>query len=455
MSSASSMRSGFVPRFRLSTLFILFACVAIGLVITRDLLDAIWPAIEAAMVIGLLQQVRELVRWRLQTGSQPTEIQFAKTFAILWRIGVAAAMTFFLAINLSGWSVPFLFPDRKDLFFYEPTTIVADLLPIIVLANSVRRWRPSVAVGSSRQVGWSIAAGVLLLIAACNVIDVRLVDYLVHRATAGIEASITPRFQRPGVYPDHASEGFRSFWITFAAASMVPLGAALLIRASNRWKTTYGKLLAVAFVLCLAVQLFYCIWFYASDYPRVSPDLAGVGFAAQRSDLFAAAVLVAVLATPTAYFLVVRSGERSVVSNNLAVDLDSRSIHETAPILIILGVGGAVNLVMSLVSTLGNILFPVMSTSHLNPWMQLWMKSSLIASPLLLLLIIPSLLALQLCYYRWKRRRECVPWELPALAGAAFAWNWLAVAAAIAIGAPTLAAFGFMFWLGPFNFSGL
>jgi hypothetical protein len=454
MPTASNTQSTPVLRYRLSTLFTLFACAAVGLATTCDVLAAPWAAIKAAMVVGLLQQTRELSKWLPDNGGSP-RVWHARTFAIAWRISAAAGLLFFLGLEMTGWSISLLYPDREVLFLYEPATVIADLLPIIVLADSVRRWRSNIAAGSSRHLGWWIAAGVLLSIAASNVIDAGCVDYLVHQATAGMEAAIKPEFQRSGVYPDHASEGFRSFWISFAAAAMVPLGAAFLMSASNRWKTVCGKLSGVAFVLCLAVQMCYCVWFYTSDYPRVSPELAGAGFAARKSDLFAGAMLLAVLATPAAYFLTAVPRERSILSDNLAVELDSRSIHETAPVIIILGLWGVVNLVMSLVSALGNTFSLVMSISHLNPWMKLWMNSSAITSPLILLLIVPSLLAVQLCYYRWKRRRECVSWELPALPGAAFAWNWLAVATAIAIGTPTLAAFGFMFWLGPFNFSGL
>ncbi|MGE3242074.1 MAG: hypothetical protein AB7I57_13445 [Pirellulales bacterium] len=340
------------------------------------------------------------------------------------------------------------------MFFYEPTTVISDLLPIFVLANSVRRWRSRAATGSSRRVSLSIAALLLLLLAAYEVITERLNDYLVHQATAGIEASITPGFQRPGVYPNHASEGFRSFWIAFAAAVTVPLGAAFLIGATKRWTSVGGKASAAAFVLCLVAQLAYCWWFFSSDYHRVSPDLAGAGFAAESTDVLTIAILTAFISTPAAYFLSASQEERTVVATNLAIDLDSRAIHESSPCLSVICLSAGCSLVYLVAGTFHEILFPMMPLTSFNVWMQLWLNANMLIGPTILLVIVPSLLGLQLGYVRWKRRRESVPWELPALPCGAFVANWIATLVAILIGAPTLAAFGFMFWLGPFNFSG-
>jgi hypothetical protein len=452
MSTANNTQSAPVPRFRLSTLFTLFACAAIGLATTRDLEGATWTAIEAAMVIGLLQQSRELLRWHPEIDST-AGMRNARAFAIVWRSIIAAALAFFIVIELTAFGSASLYPDRPDLYFYEPVQIVALLLPILVLANSVRRWRPSVAAGPSRRAIWTTVAGAMLVIAAFNVVDARLTDYLVHRATADIEASITPGFQRPGVYPELAKEGFRSFWIAFAAAASVPLGSAFLICASKYWRSIRGTTSAAVFALCLFLQLFYCQWFYMTEYHRVSPELAGAGFAAQPSDLPSAAILLAMFATPTAYFLAANAQNRSVVTNNIAYDLDSRSIYETAPFVVILGLYGAINLITCLAGILSNITSPILPVSQ--PGLQLWMNVSLLTSPLILLLIVPSLLALQLCFYRWKQRRSTIPWEITALPRAPFVTCWMAVAATILIGVPTLAAFGFMFWLGPFKLTGI
>src|SRR5262249_27515109 len=154
-----------------------------------------------------------------------------------------------------------------------------------------------------------------------------------------------PGFQRPGVYPDHASEGFRSFWIAFAAAVTVPLAAGFLICASKRGKSIVGSAAAVAFLLCLVAQLVYCGWFYLNDYHRVSPDLAGAGFAAESTDVLTIAILTAFLSTPAAYFLSASQEERTAVATNLAIDLDSRAIHESSPCLSVICLSAGCSLV--------------------------------------------------------------------------------------------------------------
>lgn len=234
MQSTKAVSLDSLPRFRIATLFILFACAAIGLATSRDVTDAMGPAIAAAMVVGLLQQARVIQRWRLATQDRLADGRFAISFAVFWRIVVAAALAFFIVINLAGVDNGFLYPDRDNLLFYEPATTIYQLLPILVLANSCRRWTSTdvrVASGVSR---WLLLGVIGILLTAFVVVDGRLTEYLVHKAAAGIEASIRLGFQRTGLYPDHSQEWFRSFWLSCAAATSVAIGALSLVIISNR-----------------------------------------------------------------------------------------------------------------------------------------------------------------------------------------------------------------------------
>ena len=449
------MKLDSLPRIRLSTLLILVGCIAIGLATTRDLLGAIRPAIEAAMVVGLLQQTRELLQRHCKLAAPTAEARFAWKFAIAWRVLIAAGVAFFLLIKLNGWTVPILFPHRSNPLLYEPATVIGDLLPIVILANSVRRWRPTLSSTPRRRLGWLIFCAVALLVAIYNVVDSEATTYLVHQAVAGIEASITPRFQRPDVYSNLAREGYRSFWLSCLAAASVPIGAIFLVVAS-RWKDSrIAKAMVGGFFFCLAVQLLYCRWFYLKDYPRISPDIAGAGLAVEPSDWLSIVILLSIVITLAAYLITASDSDRTLVSNNLADGLDRRSLHETGPCLVAMNVAAAIELGMLITGIVGEIISPTFANLQFNTWMKTWLNCNLLFSPLVLLACAFPLLSLQLSYVRWARRKEEVHWELPVIHPKQFALNWLAAAIAILIGAPTLAAFGFLFWLGPFNLSGI
>ena len=281
-----------VPRFRLSTLLILFACAAIGLAATRDLLGAIWPAIRAAMVVGFAAASA-----RANSLAAPERLR-------RWSSECPNVCHHLATCRRRGDVVlPNNRVDRLD----RHRALSGPQRPVLLrTGNRCRRSAPDLSslptacgvggrastVASSRRIGWSIAVALLLLLAACSVIDQRLIDYLVHRAAADIEASITPGFQRPGVYPDHLSEGFRSFWIAFAAAATVPLGAAFLIRCVEtmefHWRKGFGR--GVRRMPYGATDPI-ADGSTGTTIHRVSPDLAGQDLQRSRSDSLAWRIL--------------------------------------------------------------------------------------------------------------------------------------------------------------------
>lgn len=232
------------------------------------------------------------------------------------------------------------------------------------------------------------------------------------------------------------------------------MGIAFLNAAARRWRSAPGWAAAFLFAICLVAQLLFCRWFFGYEFHRVSPELAGAGLALEPRDLPAVGVLLIAFTTVVAYFLAAWRQEPVVVSANLADNLDRRAIHETSPCVSLTGLAAAISLVTLFAELIRSILFPIYGTSLLNTWMRLWIDFSLLVGPLLLVPVARSILAFQLCFTRWRRRKESVPWSLRVLPPSAFAGNWIAAAVAILLGVPTLGAFGFLFWLGPFNYSG-
>jgi hypothetical protein len=64
------------------------------------------------------------------------------------------------------------------------------------------------------------------------------------------------------------------------------------------------------------------------------------------------------------------------------------------------------------------------------------------------------LLSLQLCWLRWRRRDEHALWRLAAVEPHRFFRYWMAIAIISCVAIPTISAFVFAFWLGPWYFYG-
>jgi hypothetical protein len=72
--------------------------------------------------------------------------------------------------------------------------------------------------------------------------------------------------------------------------------------------------------------------------------------------------------------------------------------------------------------------------------------------PMLLLAIATLIVTIQLCWLRWKTRSQAVPWVLRPLSPQLFGEGWIMLALVVIAGIPTVRAFAFLLWLGPYNF---
>src|SRR5262245_11650244 len=186
------------PQLRLRTIFLLIFCAAVGLTAAGAPVSAILPAIQTAMVIGLTQQARQLVRWTPSESNTDCDLLLARRFAIGWRIALAVLMAALLITEMLVAGRYVVLPERENILTLEPHTDgLPPLCMLVVLCNSLARWRSSVIdkprVPNRAFFLWALA----VLLTFFMLIEGRCVEFLVHKACANIEASSRPLFRRP------------------------------------------------------------------------------------------------------------------------------------------------------------------------------------------------------------------------------------------------------------------
>ncbi len=452
-----------LPRFRLRTIFLVFVCAAVGLAGGGGPSGILLGAIVTAIIIGLAQQTWRLWSWQPAAGATTSDEAFARWFAIAWRAVVVLSLGSTTVIEL--WLRSYLLEAAEaarvrgfsaseralQSLFLEVLPGFFSVCVVVVLCNSVGRWRrPSRARPSHRWravILWMIAVAVGLI----TVVDQNLIPYLVHRATANIEAAIPPALQRPGVYANLQEEGYLSFWVGLAAAvSVVAAGAAFAWSFRGATTTSARRWWSGVTAVLVALQVGFCYWYYAAEFHRLSPDLAGAGLEANWTQWLAGGILASVLNTAGAYRLARSHAQGICLSTDLAHDIDRTAFHESFPCLITLGAEALVSCFLLIAGFL--------SIPHFGGtarWAGPWISTSYFFEPSMLLMIAMSLAGLQLCWVRWRRRSEAVAWELPTLPPGRFCAAWLGLAVILVVGVATLNAFAFIFWLGPFNFLGI
>jgi hypothetical protein len=437
------MRSA--PRIRLRTIFLLVSCVAVGLAADPDPRSALEPIIQAVMAVGLVQQIRTLVTWQPTQSPVASEIKFARLFAIAWR--AAIAMTFVGVIVYSMLLSQNLLPqpDRDELLMIEPLHDgLIYVCMLVVICNSLVRWRraPSNTSQSAfySTLLWLAGLGLIGLV----LLDATITQFLVHRGLANIEASQPQHLHRPGVYIPLAADAYLPSWFGLGAA--VSLFAASLFTIWPH-KLTLSKSLYVirllVFATLMIVPTAYCWWFYAYEFPRLSPDVASVGLALTRFDLVCGIGVALILVAASAYRLAATSSTKVVIRANMAKEIDRAALHESLPALILfalIGTSFIVSLVVSLFTA---------------PWRSavrnvLTFVSTICYPPFLLPLAI-TIAGLQLCWIRWRRRGEIVPEVLIGLSPTRFVASSLMIAWILAAGVPALRAFAFTAWVGPYD----
>jgi hypothetical protein len=441
------MRMISAPQIRLRTIFLLFFCAAVGLTTSSNPIGAIGPTIETAIVIGLLQQAWQLLFWRTSECNLNTELSFARRFAILWRVAVAMILGACVIWQLLLARKFVASPEPSELLLIDPLGQgLSQLCVLIALCNSLMRWRLArspISVGAIRTPFlWALAIAITVFM----LIDGTTVEFLVHRAVLNVERS--QKFRRTGLYIQLSAEGYDAIWFGLGAIVCLFGAIALVIHLRDRlyWPSVrpYKWLL---FLLLAIPSAAFCVWYYCYEFYRLSPDMAGVGLGLRRFDLITGGLLAAIAVTAGSYLLAVESEPATTITADLSVDLAQKSFYESFLVLVLLALSAG----WSILYLAWEILKydPMLGTFTVGRFI------SFFCYPTSLLLLATVAATIQLCWARWKTRSEAVLWILHALSPRRFCESWIMLALLVVVGIPTVRAFVFLLWLGPFNLPSL
>jgi len=460
-----------LPQIRLRTVFFVFLCAAVGLAIGTSPDEeadpaftlfgwenaqlswhfALLSAATVAIIAGLLKEIAFLRRSHALDGTRNRAQAFAVHFATYWRAAVCGLLIACLisALLLSGRLIEL--PETDTFFSYAlfPYAVWVLCLIVVLSASAVRLRQPVAARKNSWRVAPVWIAGVLL--AALVLPDVTLVHGLVHIATASIEGAQPAAHQRQSAFPDHRAERFQTFWLSTAATAAALTGAASLLSRNRHRNRPWTQMLprAVAFTLSLLIMAAFILWYYGREFQRISPDLASVSVASNPLEWAAGIVLASILVTAGAHRL--SAANCSVDSIQLDLGNDDRSpfVYESLAVLFC-----SVSAVVIYVTATAYTFFNA-------PWGLIWSPMrvaeilvGMMKEPGVILMMVVLLLSVQVGVARWRKQLERTSWRIDELEPRRFVWNWIALAVLTCLAIPTIAAFLFLFWLGPWYLYG-
>jgi hypothetical protein len=406
---------------------------------------ALLSAASVAVIAGLCKEIAQLSNWQPPGGVDGRPLFFAKQFAVFWRGAICGLLTVCLVTALLIAQRVVMLPETETYFSYAPFPYAVWVMClIVVLSVSVARLgQLNLTKDKPRHETALWIVGVPL--AAVMLLDVSLVHSLVHIATAGIERAQPERYQRHGTFPDQRAEGFQTFWFSTAATGFVVLGSASLMYLNRRRKLPLSKKLyaILAFALSLLVTFAFIAWYYAFEFQRISPDLAGVGVGSNAAEWLAGFILAVTVTTIGAYRLTVSDSRTISIPFNIGNEHKRLSTYESAGCLLIFAAAVVlyVDAVLRAYLNLTRGWFWSPRTAEVLVGM--------VRDPSVMLLLAILLLSVQIALMRWRRRDEPTAWVIAAIEPQWFFENWIALAALACVAIPTIAAFLFLFWLGP------
>jgi hypothetical protein len=433
------------PRIRLQTIFLLIFCAAVGLAANNASFSGLNSTILTAMVIGLVQQAHQLAKWHPSDQSTGGELSPARRYAIVWRICMASMMAALLIFEMLLSQNRIVLRENRQFDFVPLTEGLPLICMLVVLCNSLVRWRYSLTPKPHASIRAPILWAIAVVITFFMLVQGRAIEFLIHRAFANTEARFSTQIRRPGVYIQLSDEDYRTLWLVFAAVVCLCAAGAVIAHRPRAVVSTKGKSFSksiLVLVLVLPAAIF-SFWYYSRGYHRISPEMAGAGLASGWSDWVAGACIAIVVVTAGAYRVARTDSPSAVICRDLAHDIELHSLHESVPILACLGIDAGVSL-----ATLSKELImytPFRGSPTVGGYL------SILYSPTNLLMIAGVLATLQLCWIRWRNRSRTVAWEITGLSAKSFAASWMSLALLVVVGIPTLHAFAFILWLGPYN----
>ncbi len=444
------------PSFSIGSLLLLTSAIAIGFAVSQSPSrgepigwSSIYPADfrvpEGLACGGSLLVAVELLRqsWQLRQdlASSVDQVRFSILSAAVQRFAIAAAIFSLVLMRLLLNRKLIALPDMEE-FIHVYGDLWPDLMFEIVLIVAIRMMLDRRNTTQSIQTQWmlnSIVAFGIVGVLAHLVIDRNFVPYLVHVAVEQIELHQPMKLQRLEVYPNHRVEEFWSFWQATIAAGMALLAVFILILAPNI-KSTWGRCCVFSLLVTLVTGLAgYAKWFCSVELPRISPEMASAGLASRWVDRAAWALIVLGIAIWIGNISGARASDLSLWNTRLP---------KTSQ-LVILGV------VPIALASMWKWLWLLREALNVPGVLHGWgtLVDAIRSVGVIMLypeMMIPLVLVVSTCTLIWQALSD--PNTSPPLVlveGRQFALYSVAWLAVLLVGIPTLAIFGFCYWLGP------
>jgi hypothetical protein len=437
-------------RLKLWTFFAATLCFAVGLSIgitpngkqgpatfmqvlsQSDWYVALLASAAAAIVVGLGQEVVALAT-QPTTGADALTLQPTVIVEIIWRVLLIALLAVCLGVQLAVQRGLLELPQNGlPLVGRDVLTMFAFPLGIMIAMSTAFASARAAQRSGRRWIGALAIAGGAVIVLYVTVNQQTLIVYLVHIACAGVDMANKDAISRYQV--DTIAK--QTMFANLAKAAMVAYGMAALLLADalrRRGRSRVRRLEAGCGAIFLAAAAVYCVWYYTRGLPMASPDLAEAHY---NSYLRWGGLVLGVMAVSVGAYRNARSEDaRASVSRPLP-------LHET-PFCLAFLLGATVMLVVDAVRSYSEYQSTFGGVSNLE------FAGDLAGNPETQMRVALALATLAACWRAWKLRGLPNPMEISRLDLGRLAATWITLAALLAVGVHTLAAFGFAIWMGP------
>ena len=490
-------------QFSLGGLMVLVFGVAVGFSIASmkglGFADGILAAAGAWIVLGLVNQARDLWSTHLGRKDLSRDERWGWRLAVFWRAGVACLLVgYYLVSALVALQVIDL-PESDDalgatgsdvrraiflvcmlivlysvlparpagrrglrarvldlagvalglvvcaMICWERMTMQFLLVCMLIVLYSVLPARPAGRRGLRARV--LDLAGVALGLVVCAMIcwERMTLQFLVAVAIQGIEMAQPLRFAPEGVDLFPAARTARFFRECSLALPLTLINLGLTYGLATQWSRGLGRRLAwsALLVIALPISACYSIWVCTVAMPRAFPIMIEAQKHVPLHVWVSALLLILVLTTATTYRLVGSAPQPSGGTDLTWRRADGRYYHERRAVILLLAFG----IVAKVVAVVWHVAREFSSLGLRLGWPAL-ATECLCNGQLLLPLIVLSVAGYAVL--RLGRgglaRRACCPTPLSA---SHFGAVWLALFLTAAVGIPMIAIFSFAIWFSP------
>ena len=398
----------------------------------------------AALLPVLVRQVRILRKSNFAVKDESVVQRYSVTFAIVWRVFLAIALAVCLILEILLTQGFIKLPESGDflppLYNWFPPEFVEYACVVVVLSacldqflggqprKPLRRWK-FVAVWSS-----GVVLGLIVLTQSL------IIHFLVYVALNGVEASQAAVFQRPGTYPNFQAEGHSLFWVSLAAVVCVAIASGLWIASISNIKSNRlaRVLMRATALLLLCFPVCFAYWYFTEGLPTIAPDFAEAGLQGRWWHWCEAAVLLFILIPAGAYRIASEPASCFEVKN---VSLCGKPfLHGLLPPSIIIATAGLCYIIALVI---GSLEYDETLSGLLDS------LADYITNVNIYLPLAMFLLSLNLVWKQLRSDETTRSLRLSVIEPERYMWACLTLIFLAVVGTPTIAAFCFCYWLGP------